>query len=40
LYEQKGGTREGGLVHPRGENSMAFFGLVYKSPSLGPFILL
>ena len=30
-----GGTRGGGLVHPKGENSMAMFGLGCENPSVG-----
>ena len=33
---RKGGTGGGGLVHPKGENSLAMSGLA----SIGPFLLL
>ena len=40
---ENGGTGGGGLVHPKGENSMAMCGLGCKNPAVGvgePFFSL
>jgi len=37
---RKGGTGGDGLVHPKGENSMAVSGNGCENPSVGPFLLL
>jgi len=39
LCKQKGWDGEHGLVHPKGENSMAVSGLGCESSSVGPFLL-
>ena len=35
LLKEKGGTVGGGLVHPKGENSMAMSGLAHNNPLVG-----
>ena len=37
---KKGGTGGGGLIHSKGENSMALSGLGCESPSVRPLISL
>ena len=38
FVSRKGGTGGGGLVYPKGENSMAVSGFGCENPSLGPFL--